>query len=432
MPKAAITFTGCRLNRYEIQMISESLELCGFEIVPFDKKADVYIINTCGVTGKAAVSSRNLVRRARRTGPDSKVVVTGCYSELKSAEMKELGADLVVANDRKENMRSRIIDLLGESAGDIRHEEFSEFGSWIISGMGDLTRGFIKIQEGCDRKCSYCTIWMSRGDVRSRKAEYIVKEINNLHKNGYKEVVLTGVHIGMYSYSGMSFSGLLRNLLANTDVPRIRLSSLFPTEVDDDLIELLATEKRICPHLHLSIQSGDDNVLKAMGRGYDRARLTTIIKRLNEFIPKITIGADIITGFPGESEAAFQNTVDLVEESGIHHLHVFTFSPRPDTVAAELDDQIPPEEKKKRTRILRAIGRGLKEKQMRRFLGADLQALFEKRDLEKEGILRGFSENYLRIEAVGSEELKGEIIDVIPCKINGDILLSEIVLREEK
>ncbi|MEE9555326.1 MAG: tRNA (N(6)-L-threonylcarbamoyladenosine(37)-C(2))-methylthiotransferase MtaB [candidate division Zixibacteria bacterium] len=432
MPKAAITFTGCRLNRYEIQTISESLELCGFEIVPFEDKADVYIINTCGVTGKAEVSSRNLIRRARRTGPNAKVIVTGCYSELKGAEMRGIGADLVVSNDRKENMRGEIIDLLGESAGDIAHEEFSEFGSWIISGMGDLTRGFIKIQEGCDRKCTYCTIWMSRGEVRSRKAEFIVEEINNLHDNGYKEVVLTGVHIGMYSYNGMNFSGLLRHLLANTGIPRIRLSSLFPTEVDDKLIELLATNNRICPHLHLSVQSGDDSVLEAMGRGYDRVRLIAIIKRLNDSVPKITIGADIITGFPGESEDAFQNSIDLVEESGLHHLHVFTFSPRPNTPAAAMEGQIPPEAKKKRTRILRGVGRKLKEEHLRRFLGADLQALFENRVSVRESLLTGISENYLRIEAVGPEDLKGEIVDVVPYKINGDILLSKIVLRENK
>ena len=428
MLKAAVAFTGCRLNRYEMQAISESLEHCGFEMVSFDDLADLYVINTCGVTDKAEVSSRQLIRRARRTGPDSKVVVTGCYSELKSSEIKDLGADFVVSNERKENMGLEIIGLLNREGKEVSRKEYPEFGSIIISGMGNLTRGFVKIQEGCDRKCTYCTIWISRGAVRSRNTDFIVSEINNLFHNGYKEVVLTGVHVGMYSHNGMSFSSLLSHLLDSTDIPRIRLSSLFPGEVDDDLIELISSNPRICPHLHLSVQSGDDNVLKAMGRGYTRAELAAIIKRLNDSIPKITIGADFIVGFPGETDDAFENSIALARDAGIHHLHVFTFSSRPNTIAAEMDGQIPIEVKKKRGRILRKVGRELKQRHLESFIGVELNVLFEKRVSSSDGFLTGISENYLRIQASGGKELKGELVRVIPCRINGDILLSELVL----
>lgn len=427
MPKAAVAFTGCRLNRYEIQAISESLELCGFEMVPFEDKADLYIINTCGVTNKAEVSSRQLVRRARRTRPDSRIVVTGCYSELKRQEVEALGVDLVISNINKGNIQGRIVDLLGESVEGAVHEELSEFGSWIISGMGDLTRGFIKIQEGCDRRCSYCTIWRSRGPVRSRRPEFICSEIDNLHRNGYLEVVLTGVHIGLYWYDSLDLVGLIRKVLDETDIARIRLSSLYPSETNDDLIELISSDPRICPHVHLSIQSADDGILKAMGRDYGRRELEGITSRLSSSIPGITIGADIITGFPGETAAAFENSCDFVESAGIHHLHVFTFSPRPDTEAANMGSQVSPDEKKRRTRELRLVGRQLKKRHQNGFLGRELSVLFERRPSPEKEILTGLSENYLRIQARGSERLKGRIVKACPYEINGDILLSDII-----
>jgi len=431
MLKAAVAFAGCRLNRYESQVISESIESCGFEIVPFDNKADLYIINTCGVTEKAEVSSRQLVRRARRIRPDSRIVVTGCYSDLKSREIIESGADLIIPNIEKGDIQNKIMQFLGLEFIDTRYGEPPEFGSWIISGMGDLTRGYVKIQEGCDRKCTYCTIWMSRGQVRSRRADYIVKEVNNLYQKGYKEVVLTGVHIGMYLYKGLNLAGLLGMLLERTDIPRIRLSSLHPSEVCDDLLDLIAGKQRICPHVHLSVQSGDDQVLASMGRDYNRHQLTAIINKLTTSISGITIGADIITGFPGETEKAFENTKDFVESIGINHLHVFSYSPRPNTEAARLRIQISPGDRKKRRLILYKIGRKLKENHLKKFIGRHLSALFEKRLSSEPRILTGLSENYLRIQADGSERLKGEVVKVCPYEINGDILISNIVSNQE-
>jgi len=424
MPKAALAFAGCKLNRYELQSISESLESSGFELVPFDDKADIYIINTCGVTGRAEVSSKQLIRRARRSGPDSKIVVTGCYSELNNEEVSGIGADLVIANSEKDSIATKVGRLMGSIP---TGSDIAEFGARIISSMGGLTRGFVKIQEGCDRQCTYCTIWMSRGPVRSRRPEYIIAEINRLYENGYKEIVLTGVHIGMYSHGGTGLLRLLKMIVKETSMPRIRLSSLYPSEIEDGLIELMAGEKRICPYAHISAQSGDDEILKTMGRQYTRSEMIAVINRLTGSIPDITVGADIIVGFPGESENAFANTCDLVEQAGIHHLHVFSFSARPNTPAASMPNVVNTGDIHKRAAKLKKIGRARKHGHLAGFIGRKMEVLFEKRDIPGNR-LTGLTGNYLRIEASGPSKYKGEIVPVMPREIVKETLLSDIIV----
>lgn len=426
MLKAAVAYIGCKLNRYEIQAISESLESRGFEIVPFKQKADCYVINTCSVTSDADVSSRQLIRRARRTAPGSKVVVTGCYAQLRPGEIERIGADLVVSNLEKESIPARVIDLFDKSHAMPDEPSSDQFGSQVISGMGALTRAFVKIQEGCDRGCTYCTIWISRGPLRSRRPELVIREVNKLRENGYKEIVLTGVHIGKYAYDDVSLTGLLRSLLKETDMPRIRLSSLNPSEIGDDLIDLISSNPRICPHIHLSIQSGDEAILKSMGRDYACIEVVKIIEKLKAAVPKITIGADMIVGFPGETKRNFKNSYDLVERAGIHHLHVFPFSPRPGTIAAAMPDVVDSQEKSMRAEILRKLGRRIKSAHLTGFIGHKLNVLFENRKSSPESVLTGLSENYLRIHSVGNERLKGEIIEVEPFDVEGETLLADI------
>ena len=429
MLRVAVAYTGCKLNRYEIQAISESLEAGGFDIVPFRERADCYLINTCSVTNGADVSSRQLIRRARRTAPDSKVVVTGCYAQLRPDELEKIGADLVVSNLEKERIPARINDLFGLSMAPPVDSSNGEFGSRAISNMGDLTRAFVKIQEGCDRGCTYCTIWISRGPLRSRRPEFIVREVNKLYENGYKEIVLTGVHVGKYSYDDVNLSGLLRCLLLETDMPRIRLSSLYPSEVDDDLIERISSDPRICPHAHISIQSGDDAILKSMGRKYARHEVVDIVGKLKCAVPAITIGADIIVGFPGETNRNFRNSYDLVEQAGIHHLHVFPFSPRPGTRAANMSGEITHQKKERRARVMRRLGRKMKDAHLKAFIGQELNVLFENRKSSSGLGLTGLSENYLRVCAIGNESLKGDIIEVRPFAIEGAMLLANIQVR---
>jgi threonylcarbamoyladenosine tRNA methylthiotransferase MtaB len=427
MPEIALAFVGCKLNRYEIQAISESLENSGFGIVPFDHNADCYIINTCSVTGGAEVTSRQLIRRARRNSPGSKVVVTGCYAQLKPDDIERIGVDLLVPNIEKERLPLKIVGLFGNGHDSSDAAQMDEFGSVAISSMGDLTRGFIKIQEGCDRKCTYCTIWITRGPVRSRRPEYIIKEVNRLCENGYKEIVLTGVHIGKYSYDGMNLTRIIEKILEKTSMLRIRLSSLHPEEVDDKLVNLISSNSRICPHVHLSIQSGDDDILRAMGRGYSRDDVFDTISTLKALIPGITIGADIIVGFPGETDENFENSFRLVEDAGIHHLHVFPFSARPGTKAAEMSGQIQPGLKKRRLTILKDLGRRLKNEHLNSFIGRELQVLFERRNGDGNGELTGLSENYLRANARGSTAYQGRVVRVIPRAVNKNSLQAEIV-----
>ncbi len=425
MPKVALAFTGCKVNNYEIQALSEALERLGFEVVSFNHKADCYVINTCTVTSKADTSSRNLIRRAKRISPAAKIVVTGCYAQLKPEKVSRIGIDLLIPNSEKEKIPGRIIDLMGGNGAKAAIDDAGEYGSFIISSMRGLTRGFIKIQEGCDRRCTYCTIWMSRGPLQSRNPRYIIDEINRLHQNGYLEIVLTGVHIGKYRYNDVGFPDLLEKIITDTDIPRIRLSSMYPTEVDDRLIEILS-EKRICPHVHLSIQSGDDDILRKMGREYTGEDLRGIIQSLNSSIPGITVGGDIIAGFPGETERQFGKSVDLVEQTGIHHLHVFSFSARPGTKAAEMNDMIPPEIIKKRANSLRKLGERKKIEHLEKFINKNLQVLFENRMMGNNGTLTGLSENYLRVNASGDKSLRGNIIGVRPYSLENSALVADI------
>jgi threonylcarbamoyladenosine tRNA methylthiotransferase MtaB len=422
MPKVALGFTGCKVNNYEVQALSQALEDAGMEIVPFSRKADCYVINTCTVTSRADVSSRNLVRRARRISPEARIVVTGCYAQLKRQELAEIGVDLLVPNQDKERIPQKVLRLFSDDESGTDVEEPPEFGALIISKTRGLTRGFVKIQEGCDRKCTYCTIWISRGPVRSRNPRYVIDEIKKLHSNGYLEIVLTGVHIGLYQYDDLDLSSLIEKILAETDVPRIRLSSMYPAEIDDRFMRLFAN-RRICPHVHLSIQSGDDEILREMGRDYSGSDVLRIVNRLNDSVTDITVGADFITGFPGETDAQFRNSADLIERSGIHHLHVFPFSARPGTRAAEMVNPVPADMIKRRTDHLRVLGGKKKESHLAKFINRELRVLIENRTADNMDLLTGLSENYLRVRLAAKADYRGRIIAVRPHYVaNGELI----------
>jgi threonylcarbamoyladenosine tRNA methylthiotransferase MtaB len=423
MPRIAFASVGCKLNRYEIQVMSESLRPDDFATVPFSQTADCYVVNTCSVTGDADLSSRRLIRRARRRNPAAKVIVTGCYAQLRPDEIGKLDVDAVIPNRDKEKLPRIVLRIF-----DIDRNETELSDSSIISGMQGMTRAFVKIQDGCDEQCSFCAIWMARGPVRSRPANLIIDEINNLAANGYKEVALTGVHIGKYSDGKYDFIGLLKELVDKTSISRIRLSSLNPTELTEDLIDLLKSTPKICPHVHLSIQSGDDRILKAMGRKYAREDIIVITDHLIASVPNITIGGDFIAGFPGETIEAFENTKHLIETGNLYHLHVFPYSDRPGTKASLMAKKIPPEEKAGRTAILRDIGRINRIKHLESFIGRKLQVLFENRKHRE--IMTGLSENYLRVDARFNGGWLGRIVDVIPNGINGEHLIIRDVAQD--
>ncbi len=418
MTRIAFVSVGCKLNRYEIQLMSEALAPYGIITVPFSQQADCYVINTCSVTSDADLSSRQLIRRARRQNPTAKVIATGCYAQLRPDEMKELELDAVISNQEKENLPEVVLQLFG-----IVDKSIIKTDDLTISGMNGMTRAFVKIEDGCDEECAFCTIWIARGPVRSRKAGTIIEEVNKLSANGFKEAALTGVHIGKYSSDALDFIGLLRELLKKTSIPRIRLSSLNPLEITDELISLMAIEPRLCPHIHLSIQSGDDDILRMMGRKYSRSDIISVTRRLTNAIPEITIGADIIAGFPGESIESFENTRNLIDECALNHLHIFPYSDRPGTKSSTMSGKVPIEERHRRTAILRDIGRLKKAKHLEKFVGKSLQVLFENRELSNK--MTGLSGNYLRVDAPLDKRCLGEIVEVKLAMVRGEKLITK-------
>jgi len=427
MPKIAFASVGCKLNRYEIQVMSESLQAHGFETVSFAATADCYVINTCTVTSDAETTSRQFIRRAKRRNPEAKIIVTGCYAQLRPYELRVLGIDAIVSNRDKDTLPQIARKILGLDHSTPNNCS-DNYKPRLISHMGSLTRAFVKIQDGCDERCTFCTIWIARGTPNSRSSAHITQEINGLSQNRYKEVVLTGVHIGKYKRDGLDFVGLLEKLLVETSVERIRLSSLNPLEIDIRLIELLSNSSRICPHLHLSIQSGDDDILGIMGRKYSRQAAFGVISRVKSSVPNITIGADFIVGFPGESNDNFENTLDLVRSSGIDYLHVFPFSDRPGTKASTMEKKVPIQIKLSRADLLRRPGQKKKQEQMERFIGKRLMVLVENRDSKKDEYMTGLSENYLRVDIPRRSEFKGMILEVVPQRVVDGKLITNVIL----
>lgn len=416
MLKAAFNAVGCKLNQYEVQAIAESLAPYGFIETPFNTRADLYIINTCTVTGKADYTSRQMVRRALRKNPDAKVIVTGCYAQLEPDAIKELGdIACAVGNARKDKIPEIALKMFG-----IPYDGAPSCG--IITSMSGHSRAFIKIQEGCVEKCTYCIIWRARGRPQSREPEQIINEINNLAENGYHEVVLTGVHIGKYK-KRLNLTGLLKAIFNDTDMHRIRLSSLKPNEFNDELIQLIADEKRLCPHVHLPIQSGDDSVLSRMGRKYKSSLVSRLANRLIEARPNMTIGADFIVGFPGESEVSFENSVTLVRNNPIHHLHVFSYSDRPGTPASGFPDKVAPTDKAKRSRRLHRIGSDKIKKHRQTFVGRTLDVIVENR--QKSGLLTGVSGNYLKVQFPSDEKLQKKHISIKILSVDRDVLIGD-------
>lgn len=416
MLKAAFNAVGCKLNQYEVQAMAEFLEHYGFKSVPFNEKADLYIVNSCTVTAKADYTSRQMVRRALKMNPDAKIIMTGCYAELEPDIAGSLGSQVtIIGNDKKVDIPKAILTLF-----DIGID--NDYSLSSISRMNGHSRAFIKIQEGCRERCTYCVIWKVRGKPSSREPRHIIDEINALYRNDYREVVLTGVHIGKYR-QGLDLVGLLKAILQATDMPRLRLSSLKPNEFKEDLIELLAAEKRICAHVHLPVQSGDSDILKTMGRKYNPTLISNLTNRLIEARPEITIGADIIVGFPGETDRQFENTVSLVKDSPIHHLHVFSYSDRPGTEASFFENKIPSEDKAQRSHRLRKLGVLKRREHAAKFVGNTLDIIVE--DRQRSGKLAGISGNYLRVEFTGNDSWRKKHIRLQIDSVDKDVLVGD-------
>ncbi|MCR6544940.1 tRNA (N(6)-L-threonylcarbamoyladenosine(37)-C(2))-methylthiotransferase MtaB [Dehalobacterium formicoaceticum] len=419
--KVAVCTLGCKVNQNETDAIVSSLIQAGFQEVPFEEKADLYVINTCTVTHLADRKSRQMVRRAIKNNPAAMVVVTGCYAQTSPGDVLGInGVDLVIGTQD----RHRLLDLLEEAkaarkplnvVGDIMQaDDFEEITGEELHPH--MVRAYLKIQEGCNQYCSYCIIPYARGPVRSRPLERVLEAAKQLVYSGYKEIILTGIHTGAYGSDlrpQMDLAGLVGELVRISDLKRLRISSLDPNEINEELLQVMTSSPILCPHLHISLQSGDDEILGRMNRHYDTAYYLSLVERIRRILPDIAFTTDIMVGFPGETEEAFQNTYDLVEKIGFSGLHVFKYSPRKGTAAASFPDQISPQVKEERSKRLIALGERLSREYARKYLGRTVEVLAEQRvEINGENFWEGHSGNYLKILFAENGDYKGQLVSV--------------------
>ncbi|MBD3169698.1 MAG: tRNA (N(6)-L-threonylcarbamoyladenosine(37)-C(2))-methylthiotransferase MtaB [candidate division Zixibacteria bacterium] len=405
MKTIAVKTIGCKLNQYDSQAIAEPFLKHGYSWVKFDQPADVYIINTCTVTGRADYSSRQAVSRAARTAnadgnKKGIVVVTGCYAEVDPDALESIeGADLVIGNRGKANIYRIVSDYLETGIipplDEVHPAEQCSVWGRAISEMKGYSRAFIKIQDGCNSNCSYCIVPRARGEETSRSLEEITGEIERLSSTGYNEIVLTGVHIGRYKYNGLDFPGLLKEILTGAG-PRIRFSSIEPNEINDKLIAVISGNSRFCRHIHIPVQSGSDRILRAMNRGYRAEKIRRIAADLHNAVNGLTLGADFITGFPGETDEDFKHSETIASEARFGYLHVFTYSDRPDTKAARMKEKVDSEVKSKRTGELIRLSSSLIEANLKANIGKTGEVILESRKHRATGMFTGISDNYLR------------------------------------
>ena len=419
--KVALFTVGCKLNQYETEWMGESLEKLGFNRVNFSEQADLYIINTCTVTAQSDYSSRQAIYRAFRRSPNSKIAVVGCYSEIEPDFLKKLpGVILVLGNEEKKRIGEIILERLYNQKPEIREEKT------IITSRFKHTRALVKIQDGCNQSCAYCIVPKARGKEISREVNEIIQEIKGLGDQRFKEVVLTGVHIGKYCEEGLNLSGLLKKILVETEVERIRLSSVEPQELDEELVKLLEKERRVCRHLHIPLQSGSNEVLKKMKRNYMVEEYSDLIQSVNKRVKDITLGADVMVGFPGEKEEDFEKTCEFILSSPLAYLHVFSYSDRKGTLASEMQDKVEPKVIQKRSKLLHQIGKEIWEKHLNNFTGKKLEILLESSKDKNSGKLIGLTDNYLRVLIAGNENLKNQILPVKAIGREGKYLTGEI------
>jgi len=411
--KIAITTLGCKINQYDSAVIQNRLE-AQYSFVAFDEPADCYVINTCTVTDRADWEARQLIRRAKRLNPAAKVLVTGCYAQVNPDEVAGVaGVDYVVGLNRLDDLLRFVeaspVNSPQVAVSDVKRERgVAVLGTRALPGH---TRAFLKIQEGCNYTCTYCIIPTARGLSRSVTPREVMEQVKQLADSGYKEIVLTGIHLGGYGHDlkpKIDLTALVETIADSGLMARLRLSSLDPREVPDRLLDLLAGSKVICPHLHICAQSGDDGILKAMRRNYDTAYYRDLLTRVRERLPDAALGSDIIIGFPGESEAQFENSLQYFASLPLTYFHVFPYSSRRTTVAASMPDHVPMAVKKLRGRRMRELGAQKKRTFYARFLGQTVSVLVQAKVDGASGTRRGFTRNYLPV-AVAAEIANHEI-----------------------
>lgn len=434
MKKAALHNLGCKVNAYETEAMQHLLEEAGYEIVPFTQKADVYVINTCSVTNMADRKSRQMLHKAKKNNPDSIVVATGCYVQTSEKEvLNDLSVDIVIGNDRKHDLVRLLeeysLDSVNDTVDDINDGKH-DFEELFIDQTKEHTRAFIKVQDGCNQFCSYCIIPYARGRVRSRRFENVIAEVERLAANGFKEVVLTGIHLSSYGVDFEEATGLLELIQAVNAVKgieRIRLGSLEPKIVTEHFASELSKLDKICPHFHLSLQSGCDATLKRMNRKYTTKEYERGCELLRKYFVHPAITTDVIVGFPGETEEEFEQTKAYLEHIHFYEMHIFKYSKRKGTRAAVMPDQIDEQIKAARSEKLIALSHDMSKEFRKFYIGKNEEVLFEEKAVigDKEYFV-GYTKEYVKVAKKTDENLENQIVSG---RISG-MLTDEILLFE--
>ena len=435
--KVAFHTLGCKLNFSETSTIARSFEKEGFERIDFDQKADIYVINTCSVTENADKRFSSVVKSALKQNPEAFLVAVGCYAQLKPEALAKVdGVDLVLGATEKFKVTDYLNDLTKNDMGEVHSCEIEEANFYVGSySIGDRTRAFLKVQDGCDYKCTYCTIPLARGISRSDTMTNVLKNAKEISSRGIREIVLTGVNIGDYGKGEFgnkkhdhTFLELVQNLDEVEGIARVRISSIEPNLLKNETIEFVSNSKSFVPHFHIPLQSGSNAILKKMKRRYLRELYVDRVSQVKSLMPDACIGVDVIVGFPGETDEHFLETYNFLSELDISYLHVFTYSERANTEAAEMSEVIPPKVRQKRSKMLR----GLSVKKRRAFyesqIGKIKTVLFEYEN--KSGFLQGFTENYVKVKTPFKEELVNSLVQVKLESIDQDGLVEVSFVHE--
>lgn len=423
MKKAALHNLGCKVNAYETEAMQEMLEKAGYEIVPFREGADVYIINTCTVTNIADRKSRQMLHRARKMNPDAIVVAAGCYVQAQ-AEKQEVDPciDIVLGNNRKKDLIAVLEEYQQKKAEGECLEEVEDisrtkdYEPLSLTKPGDHTRAYIKVQDGCNQFCTYCIIPYARGRVRSREVEDVIREVRALAENGYREVVLTGIHLSSY---GIDFDGerhlleLIRAVHEVEGIRRIRLGSLEPGIITEEFAEALAALPKMCPHFHLSLQSGCDATLKRMNRRYTSGEYYEKCRILRKYFDRPALTTDVIVGFPGETEEEFRQSMEFVDKVDFYETHIFKYSRREGTKAAVMENQVSEQVKAQRSALMISLGEKKRRAYEESFVGSEVEVLVEEPDvIDGRKVQTGHTKEYIKVALESGEDLRNQIVKV--------------------
>ena len=426
----ALHTLGCKLNFSETSAIADQFIKNGFSVIDFDKKADVYVFNTCTVTENAEKECRQIVRRALRINPDAYVIVTGCYAQLRPEEISAIdGVNAVLGSNEK----FKVFEILNDfNKTDVScvfvspTENLNGFGKAVSSENVNRTRAFFKVQDGCDYKCSFCTIPLARGKSRSMEMDELVKEFKKIINDGYKEVILTGVNVGDYkNNSGNNLLSVLKNLIKIDGDFRIRISSIEPNLLSDEIICLTAETEKLCKYFHIPLQSGSNEILKRMQRRYTSEDYKNLITKIKNLMPQAGIGIDVIVGFPGETDELFEETFNFLSNLPFSYLHVFTYSERPFTKAISMSGKVPIEVRKKRNNSLRTLSDIKKNSFYNSLLGTTQRVLFESDN--NNGIIKGFTSNYVRVACKFNRDFINTFQEIHLTEVKDDLVLGEAV-----